>query len=1092
MKLSIIMMIRNEEKHLDAVLKSVSEILYRLDSELIIVDTGSVDNSVEIAKKYTSKVYYHEWNDDFSSMRNKTISYAKGEWLFVLDGDEIIENPANVVEFINSRKSKKYNAVSIRFKNITKQSDDNEYGEAWNLRLFRKTKSFKYIGKIHEQPMYKTPIYQSAITILHYGYNSEDPLLMERKFKRNKHLLEEEIEKDPHNVYNLYQLSVTFAMHNDNPDALKWARKAYEAAKNEGGGLLVRRMYLYTNLAHTLILNNEYVEAERICKEAISLKDRYIDLYFFLGLSQTHIKDNKNAICSLKKYLTLLKELKEDKLETVHDPSTKTLTITKKEDAFLMLAELYYRENNIEASLSYINKITEKKIIKQSSALVIDILTEGKHFEHIIDFYNDKIENINSTVLSQAFCELLERKKNTLDSQDQIKFIRTISNLNNDYGLLNQFRLDSTLNNAVFEKVDFNYVPGYYGEIIYSIMNDDKKILSLVEKTREEHLKSILTYIKYKNRDSIVKVLELLHSLIERKEDSRLVAKAVKILSSVYILENKAIDSAEKSYLIKNYIEYGIKHINYSYNRNIIEEAIIYDVKNEEDVFLLHLSCALQKDANDKMYIKHLRHAVKAFPKGSDVIDYVLSISEKHKGQTNIEASNSILVSQSDEFIALKRKLKDKIISLINEEYLSEAKRLIIEYEGVIGEEVDIELYSIKAVIQIKEGSLEEAEALLLDGLDKDNSNFDLYYNLAYCYQIKMHYIKAIKMYSEAKSHAHNDKLIKHINDVLDEINDIMHNDNMIKVKDIQYPKITVIIPTYNQKENLRQAIESCLNQDYPNMEIIVGDDCSTDGTHLMMKEFSSIEKVKYIRNRENLGAGKNPINILYNHADGEYGMFLDHDDCLIDNTYLSLAVDFLRNNKNVAFVWANCIINNEITGKKSYTKFDNKPITNGLEYFLNYEKKGYPHITGILTTVFDMRKLKSTNYGYDTKHMDLFLYLKLMLAGDVGFIERCVCSYRIHKNSISINMPKWADKTTLNQLHQLKEQILDQKVFNKYQLNEWIKLRIYSYILWRCQTMLYNKDRKGAMELLYYISEDYPVVYNAILEKLTLTNKVH
>ncbi len=65
MKLSICMMVKNEEKNLERCLISLKQIRDEVTSELIIVDTGSSDKTVNIAKRFTDKVYFHNWNNDF-------------------------------------------------------------------------------------------------------------------------------------------------------------------------------------------------------------------------------------------------------------------------------------------------------------------------------------------------------------------------------------------------------------------------------------------------------------------------------------------------------------------------------------------------------------------------------------------------------------------------------------------------------------------------------------------------------------------------------------------------------------------------------------------------------------------------------------------------------------------------------------------------------------------------------------------------------------------------------------------------------------------------------------------------------------------
>lgn len=85
-------------------------------AELIIVDTGSVDGTMDIAREYTDRVYQHPWNNDFSDMRNITIGYAKGEWVFIVDADEQLENPEEVIRLFESNETEKYNTISVRLK----------------------------------------------------------------------------------------------------------------------------------------------------------------------------------------------------------------------------------------------------------------------------------------------------------------------------------------------------------------------------------------------------------------------------------------------------------------------------------------------------------------------------------------------------------------------------------------------------------------------------------------------------------------------------------------------------------------------------------------------------------------------------------------------------------------------------------------------------------------------------------------------------------------------------------------------------------------------------------------------------------------
>ena len=78
------MIVKNEEAFLEKCLESVKNYI----DEIIIVDTGSTDKTVEIASRYTDKVYFHPWEGNFSKARNQALSYATCDWIFQIDGDE--------------------------------------------------------------------------------------------------------------------------------------------------------------------------------------------------------------------------------------------------------------------------------------------------------------------------------------------------------------------------------------------------------------------------------------------------------------------------------------------------------------------------------------------------------------------------------------------------------------------------------------------------------------------------------------------------------------------------------------------------------------------------------------------------------------------------------------------------------------------------------------------------------------------------------------------------------------------------------------------------------------------------------------------
>lgn len=85
-KLSVCMIVRNEEAALPRCLKSIEGV----GDECVIVDTGSTDRTPEIARAFGATVHFFDWCDDFSAARNQSLTYAQGEWVLVLDADEVL------------------------------------------------------------------------------------------------------------------------------------------------------------------------------------------------------------------------------------------------------------------------------------------------------------------------------------------------------------------------------------------------------------------------------------------------------------------------------------------------------------------------------------------------------------------------------------------------------------------------------------------------------------------------------------------------------------------------------------------------------------------------------------------------------------------------------------------------------------------------------------------------------------------------------------------------------------------------------------------------------------------------------------------
>lgn len=301
MLLSIVMMIKNEERYLDMTLKSLDPLMNNIKSELIILDTGSTDRSVEIAQKYTDKVYFAKWNDNFAQMRNISIGYAKGEWILILDADEELVNYENLINFFKNGLHKKYKSASIELTNIMSE-DKKLFNKASIVRLFKKYKEFRYEGAIHEQPIHKEPIFKDVANFNHYGYMYKNEEVKQRKLNRNEKILLSELKTNPNNPYIYYQLAMNYSAFGEKKEALSYMEKSYKMYNKLG----TTYSYVSSGLAKLYLELDEYEECEKLCKEYIKNDDKNIDMYCYIAISQNNLENYEESLYNYKRYLYLI------------------------------------------------------------------------------------------------------------------------------------------------------------------------------------------------------------------------------------------------------------------------------------------------------------------------------------------------------------------------------------------------------------------------------------------------------------------------------------------------------------------------------------------------------------------------------------------------------------------------------------------------------------------------------------------------------------------------------------------------------------------------------------------------------------------
>lgn len=205
MLLSVCLITKNEERFLAGCLGSVCTVA----DEIVLVDTGSVDRTVEIAQDFGCRVLHRVWDEDFSAARNAGIDAARGRWILCLDADERVSDPAALLPAIREAAPDVGGFLIERHDVVTHPDGQSDVYPIEILRLFRNHPGIRYEGIVHERP--NEAVIRSGFQIrslatlkLTHLVNHLPQERLEAKQHGYLRLLDRELERDPRNFWARY------------------------------------------------------------------------------------------------------------------------------------------------------------------------------------------------------------------------------------------------------------------------------------------------------------------------------------------------------------------------------------------------------------------------------------------------------------------------------------------------------------------------------------------------------------------------------------------------------------------------------------------------------------------------------------------------------------------------------------------------------------------------------------------------------------------------------------------------------------------------------------------------------------------------
>jgi tetratricopeptide (TPR) repeat protein len=276
---SLCMIVKNEEQHLAKCLMSIKPIV----DEMIVVDTGSTDRTRNIATALGAKVYDYQWKNDFSEARNYSLSKASGDWILVLDADEVV----SPLDYATLRKiARKHPAKRVAYSMVTRNYTNNpgsggwvanegryaeeEAGKGWvsstKVRFFVNDKRIQFVNPVHElvEPTLSKlgiKIKTCDVPVHHYGKLDPDKLIA--KGKEYYRLGIAKIEQTQGDYNALKELAIQASEIGEYEEAVKVWRKVIELQPQDAGA--------HMNMGFAFLMMKQYDRAIQFSRIAMQL-----------------------------------------------------------------------------------------------------------------------------------------------------------------------------------------------------------------------------------------------------------------------------------------------------------------------------------------------------------------------------------------------------------------------------------------------------------------------------------------------------------------------------------------------------------------------------------------------------------------------------------------------------------------------------------------------------------------------------------------------------------------------------------------------------------------------------------------------------
>lgn len=718
-RLTVGLVVKNEEKRIRRCLDAMKPLLDAVPSELVITDTGSTDNTIEILKEYTDKIYSFPWNGNISDARNVCIKAAQGEWYLSMDADEWFENVDDIIDFFNSGDCDNYGCATYLIHNYL-DLEGKKYAEQQAARLARMHSGIHYEGRIHDAIIGRiNPCKQLQSFAHHYGYAYENEEQHQAKFERNVAGLIKDIEEYPAELRFYYQIVKEYASVNKYDVAINWGLKGIEMEKQHPDR--VRKLELTVLLIKAYYSSDQYHKAIDAANEFLEYNKKietyHMDVYWILMSSLRMLEKYEEAICAGNAYLDIFHQFKSGKLDNdmLLFGGADSATPWVYAGVCIDISVAYFRLDKYKEAAECFDKINMADldiVVHRAVQIGLEIAERVNQLERIPQLYQ-RIQRTKDENKQMNFIEVLESYF-VQHSDIRTEIVDQFSKLDTEepYVMLNKLRTAGSDAHGRDEAVrivdwfirNFKDWNPYYADVLYFAMKYDVDILPFTELFDVEDLQLYTGAIIKNHLDfaGVTIYYFLKHSVQETMKGQ---------YWSICLREHVVISSEGMNF--EQYVAYFK-----SYAQNLASYAhslYLPELFAEDRISILprayrfghYMGQAFDayEHGDGLQYIKNLKIALEHYPIMKEPIQVLMKTFEKAEN-----AQQEQQKEQNKEFAELAQQVKQQIEQLLAAGNLAAAKDLTAQLAEMLPNDSDVKRYRLEA-----EGKIPTLNQLMQD-----------------------------------------------------------------------------------------------------------------------------------------------------------------------------------------------------------------------------------------------------------------------------------------------------------------------------------------------------------------------------------------